>query len=167
MDFQAFICSWSSWSVQWGSTKRSSAPVSPLKGVAIAGKGPFTAHLSVRPFIPHLFIPSFPHHLSPIHPTTKYTGIHYFHTKKSTYLQHISVSSPNYPKTMGNNGRKYLTHPNPVLWYFHAQVIPNIYFKVQFTLRLNGWNLAHLLEAIYRTQAKRQFFAALLHNAIQ
>ena len=163
MDFQAFICSWSSWSVQWGSAKRSSAPVSPLKGVAIAGKGPFTAHLSVRPFIPHLFIPSFPHHLSPIHPTTKYTGIHYFHTKNPLTYNIYPFPHP----TMGNNGRKYLTHPNPVLWCFPAQVIPNIYFKVQFTLRLNGWNLAHLLEAIYRTQAKRQFFAGLLHNAIQ
>ena len=39
------------------STKRSSAEL-PLKGVGIAGKGPFTAHLSLRPFIPHLFIPS-------------------------------------------------------------------------------------------------------------
>ena len=164
MDFQAFICSWSSWSVQWGSTKRSSAPVSPLKGVAIAGKGPFTAHLSVRPFIPHLFIPSFPHHLSPIHPTTKYTGIHYFHTKKSTYLQHISVSSPNNGKQ-----RKKISHSSKssAVVFSCTSNSPNIYLKVQFTLRLNGWNLAHLLEAIYPTQAKRQFFAALAHNAIQ
>ena len=45
-------------------------PQLPPEGVGIAGKGPFTAHLSLQPFIPHLFIRRFLHHLSPIHTTT-------------------------------------------------------------------------------------------------
>ena len=45
-------------------------PQLPPEGVGIAGKGPFTAHLSLQPFIPHLFIRRFLHHLSPIPPTT-------------------------------------------------------------------------------------------------
>ena len=42
-------------------------PQLPPEGVGIAGKGPFT---SLQPFIPHLFIRRFLHHLSPIHTTT-------------------------------------------------------------------------------------------------